>query len=402
MTELLVIDIGSSQISAAIANISSCSGIEVFGLAHTKSGGLKQGVVIQIDAVVEALKRVVSEANAMAGTHLSNPIVSIGGTHLSGQDFSASISLNGREVTDSLLVQSMEYAQTQVRLSDREILSVIPRSFTLDRQSGIRLPHGMTGQRLKADAHAVTGASYVIANLKKCLRLANLEASLLVPSAVAVGQMVLEDERNLGVCVVDIGLSTTDLLIISDGAPVWTQVLPVGGELLTHDLVVALNTPLADAERLKVQSGYAHTSLAPPKDTIYVKKFADRPAEKISLQQLSAFLQPRVEEIAEIVGAKLRDVGRFEEASTGLVLSGGTSQLPGIAQVFESVLQCPCRVLKQANQDGLEGLLKDPSNAVLAGLLAYGHDHELQSRKGWLRVQRSVFEKVQKWIRGNF
>ena len=138
------------------------------------------------------------------------------------------------------------------------------------------------------------------------------------------------------------------------------------GELLTHDLAVALKTPLGDAEDLKVQCGYAHTRFAPPAETVQVKKLADRPAETISLQQLTAFIQPRIEEIAEILGERLRQSGRFEEASTGIVLCGGTAALPGIAQVFESMLQCPCRVLKQAHQDGLDGLLQDPANAVLA------------------------------------
>ena len=215
-------------------------------------------------------------------------------------------------------------------------------------------------------------------------------------------QLVLLDERELGVCVADIGVGTIDLMVISEGAPAWMQVMPMGGELLTHDLAVALKTPLGDAEHLKVQYGYAHTSFAPPTDTVQVKKLADRPAETISLQQLTAFLQPRVEEIAEILGERLRQSGRFEEASTGIVLCGGTAALPGIAQVFESLLQCPCRVLKQAHQEGLDGLLQDPANAVLAGLLAYGRDQEVRPKPRWLGAQGSMLNRVRQWIQGNF
>ena len=310
--------------------------------------------------------------------------------------------LNHREVTDVLLTQAMEQVQAQAQVPEREILSVIPRSFTLDSQHGIRSPQGMTGNRLEAHVHVITGATHVVNNLKKCLRLAGLDAAVLVPSSLAVSQLVLPDERELGVCVADIGVGTIDLMVISEGAPAWMQVMPMGGELLTHDLAVALKTPLGDAEHLKIQYGYAHTSFAPPTDTVQVKKLADRPAETISLQQLTAFLQPRVEEIAEILGERLRQSGRFEEASTGIVLCGGTAALPGIAQVFESLLQCPCRVLKQAHQEGLDGLLQDPANAVLAGLLAYGHDQEVRPKPRWLGAQGSVLNRIRQWIQGNF
>ena len=402
MSHLLVIDIGSSQSTAAVAELSDNRRIVVRGLGRARSGGLKQGVVIQIDSVVEALVRAVAEANQMAGTKLSDPLVSIGGSHLLGQDISGTVMLNHREVTDVLLTQAMEQVQAQAQVPEREILSVIPRSFTLDSQHGIRSPQGMTGNRLEAHVHVITGATHVVNNLKKCLRLAGLDAAVLVPSSLAVSQLVLPDERELGVCVADIGVGTIDLMVISEGAPAWMQVMPMGGELLTHDLAVALKTPLGDAEHLKVQYAYAHTSFAPPTDTVQVKKLADRPAETISLQQLTAFLQPRVEEIAEILGERLRQSGRFEEASTGIVLCGGTAALPGIAQVFESLLQCPCRVLKQAHQEGLDGLLQDPANAVLAGLLAYGRDQEVRPKPRWLGAQGSMLNRVRQWIQGNF
>jgi cell division protein FtsA len=387
MSHLLVIDIGSSQITAAVAELSDNRRIVVRGLGRARSGGLKQGVVIQIDSVVEALVRAVAEANQMAGTKLSDPLVSIGGSHLLGQDISGTVMLNHREVTDVLLTQAMEQVQAQAQVPEREILSVIPRSFTLDSQHGIRSPQGMTGNRLEAHVHVITGATHVVNNLKKCLRLAGLDAAVLVPSSLAVSQLVLPDERELGVCVADIGVGTIDLMVISEGAPAWMQVMPMGGELLTHDLAVALKTPLGDAEHLKIQYGYAHTSFAPPTDTVQVKKLADR---------------PRVEEIAEILGERLRQSGRFEEASTGIVLCGGTAALPGIAQVFESLLQCPCRVLKQAHQEGLDGLLQDPANAVLAGLLAYGRDQEVRPKPRWLGAQGSMLNRVRQWIQGNF
>ena len=402
MSYVLAIDIGSSQVTAAVAELTGDRRIVVRGLGRARSNGLKQGVVIQIDSVVEAISRAAAEANKMAGTKLNNPLVSIGGAHLIGQDISGVVMLNHREVTDALLTQAMEQVQAQVQTPDREILSVIPRTFTLDTQHGIRSPQGMSGNRLEAHVHVITGATHVVSNLKKCLRLAGLEASVLVPSALAVSQLVLSDERELGVCVADIGLGTIDLMVLSQGAPAWMQVLPMGGELLTHDLAVALKTPLGDAENLKVQYGYAHTSFAPAKDEVQVQKIADRPSEVISLQQLTAYLQPRVEEIAEILGERLRLSGRFEEAATGLVLTGGAAALPGIAQVFESILQCPCRVLKGAHQDGLEGLLQDPANAVLAGLLAYGRDQEVRPRPRWLGVQGGMLNRVRQWIQGNF
>ncbi|MEC8126271.1 MAG: cell division protein FtsA [Pseudomonadota bacterium] len=402
MSHLLVIDIGSSQITTAVAEITDDRRIVVRGLGRARSGGLKQGVVIQIDSVVDALVRSVAEANQMAGTKLTDPLVSVGGSHILGQDISGTVMLNHREVTDILVTQAMEQVQAQAQIPEREILSVIPRSFTLDSQTGLRLPQGMTGNRLDAHVHVITGAIHVINNLKKCLKLAGLEASVLVPSALAVSQLVLPDESELGVCVADIGIGTIDVMLISEGAPAWLQVMPMGGELLTHDLAVALKTPLGEAEDLKVQYGYAHMRFAPPAETVQVKKLADRPAETISVQQLTAFIQPRVEEIAEILGERLRQSGRFEEASTGIVLSGGTAALPGIAQVFESMLQCPCRVLKQAHQDGLDGLLQDPANAVLAGLLAYGCDQEVRPRPRWLGAQGSMFNRVRLWIQGNF
>ena len=231
MSHLLVIDIGSSQITAAVAELSDNRRIVVRGLGRARSGGLKQGVVIQIDSVVEALVRAVAEANQMAGTKLSDPLVSIGGSHLLGQDISGTVMLNHREVTDVLLTQAMEQVQAQAQVPEREILSVIPRSFTLDSQHGIRSPQGMTGNRLEAHVHVITGATHVVNNLKKCLRLAGLDAAVLVPSSLAVSQLVLPDERELGVCVADIGVGTIDLMVISEGAPAWMQVMPMGGEL---------------------------------------------------------------------------------------------------------------------------------------------------------------------------
>ncbi len=402
MSHLLVIDIGSSEIRAAVAEITEGRSISVCGLGRARSGGLKQGVVIQIESVVEALARAVAEANKMAGTKLSNPLVSIGGSHLLGQDISGTSILNHREVTDALLTQAMEQVQAQAQVVGREILSVIPRSFTLDSQPGIRSPQGMTGNCLEAHVHVITGATHVVNNLRKCLRLAGLEVAVLVPSALAICQLVLPDERELGVCTVDIGVGTTDMMIISDGVPAWMQVLPMGGELLTRDLAVALKTPLSDAEQLKEQHGCAHTSFVKIKEDVQVKKLADRPAEKISLQQLTAFIQPRVEEMAEIIGERLRQTGRFEEASTGLVLCGGTAALPGIGQLFESILQCPCRVLKHAHQDGLDKLLENPANAVLAGLLAYGRDQEVRPKPRWLDGQGDLFSRIRQWIQVNF
>ena len=402
MSHILVIDIGSSQITAAVAEITDASQIVLLGLGRARSGGLKQGVVIQIDSVVEALVRAVAEANQIAGTKLSDPLVSVGGSHLLGQDMSGTVVLNHREVTDGLLTQAMEQVQAQAQVPQREILSVIPRSFTLDSQTGIRSPQGMSGNRLDANVHVITGATHAINNVKKCLRLAGIETAVIVPSALAVSQLLLPDQRELGVCVADIGAGTTDVMVISEGAPAWMQVIPMGGELLTHDLAVALKTPIGDAEHLKLQYGHAHTGFAPPKETVQVKKLADRPPENISLQQLTAFIQPRVEEIAEILGKRLHQTGRFEEASMGIVLCGGTATLPGIAQVFESMLQCPCWVLKQAHQEGLDELLQDPANAVLAGLLAYGRDQEVRPKPRWLGVQRGIISRVRHWIQGNF
>lgn len=402
MNTVLAIDLGSSQITAAVADMGVDRRITVRGLGRARSTGMKQGVVIDIDAVVEGLKRAVLEANKMAGTRCNQPLVSIGGAHLLGEDLSGQIALGHREVTDALLTQIMSQIQSRAETEGRLILSVIPRAFTLDQQSGIRNPQGMSGQVLEAHVHLITGSQHAVANIHKCLERAGLDASVLVPSALAVSQLVLADERELGVCVVDIGLGTTDLMVLSDGAPAWMQVLPFGGEWLTHDLAVALKTPVSDAEVLKIQYGYAHTRFAPVNQDVQVKKIADRPAVVISLQQLTAFLQPRVEEIAEMIGDRLRRSGRFEAAATGLVLSGGTAALPGISQVVESILQCPCRVLKGSHQDGLEGLLKDPANAVLAGLLAYGREQEIRPKPHWMGVQAGLLNRVRQWIHGNF
>jgi cell division protein FtsA len=384
MSQVLVIDMGSSVVSAAVAQLTEQGRIAVKGLGRARSGGLKQGVVINIDTTVEAIRRAVTEANQMAGTKLSHALIAVGGTHLLGQDVVGQVDLNHREVTDQMLAQAMEHVQRQVEVPDRDVLSVIPQQFTIDAQTGIRAPQGMSGRHLDVHVHVITAATHALLNLKKCLKLAGIEGDVIVPSALAVSQLVLSDERDLGVCIADIGFGTTDLMVVADGAPVWTQVLPMAGELLTHDLAVA------------------HASFAPAEARVDVQKLADRPAESISLMQLSAYLQPRVEEIVEIIGERLRSSGRFQEAATGVVLTGGTANLPGIAAVAESILQCPVRVLKGVTQDGLEGLLQDPSNAVLAGLLAYGRDQQIQPKPRWIGAQGSAVKRVRDWIKGNF
>lgn len=402
MSQVLVIDMGSSVVSAAVAQLTEQGRIAVKGLGRARSGGLKQGVVINIDTTVEAIRRAVTEANQMAGTKLSHALIAVGGTHLLGQDVVGQVDLNHREVTDQMLAQAMEHVQRQVEVPDRDVLSVIPQQFTIDAQTGIRAPQGMSGRHLDVHVHVITAATHALLNLKKCLKLAGIEGDVIVPSALAVSQLVLSDERDLGVCIADIGFGTTDLMVVADGAPVWTQVLPMAGELLTHDLAVALKTPLSQAETLKCRHGFAHASFAPAEARVDVQKLADRPAESISLMQLSAYLQPRVEEIVEIIGERLRSSGRFQEAATGVVLTGGTANLPGIAAVAESILQCPVRVLKGVTQDGLEGLLQDPSNAVLAGLLAYGRDQQIQPKPRWIGAQESAVKRVRDWIKGNF
>ena len=183
-------------------------------------------------------------------------------------------------------------------------------------------------------------------------------------------------------------------MVISEGAPAWMQVIPMGGELLTHDLAVALKTPIGDAEHLKLQYGHAHTGLAPPKEMVQVNKLADRPPENISLQQLTAFIQPRVEEIAEILGQRLHQTGRFEEASMGIVLCGGTATLPGITQVFESMLQCPCWVLKQAHREDLMGYYKIQPMRLLQVFWAYGRDQEVRPQPHWFGAQGSMLNRV--------
>ena len=403
MTCQLAIDIGTQKIRAAVGECEKNGRFIIRGFgSRSSAGAVKQGIVVNIESAVEAIRFAVSEANNMAGIKPSGALVGIGGAHLIGHDFSGSIKLNGREITSDIRQNLMDQVEAQAISPERSVLSVIPKKYSLDNLDGIREPTGMFGDELHASVHVITGATHAVHNLKKCLKLAGLEDNILIPQPYAVSQLLSDDERELGIAIVDIGAGTTDLMIVFRGAPVWTSVLPMAGELLTQDLAIALKTPLVHAANIKCRYGFAHENFINSNENISIPKLADRPPEAISSQQLTAYLQPRVEEILEVIGEKLRHSGYLAQVSTGIVLVGGSSSLRGLSGVAESILQCPVRILRDSSSGTLSGLLQDPANAVLAGLFNYGEEQKVLPKKKWPRVRVGVFNQVFEWIQKNF
>lgn len=369
------IDIGTTKICCAVAEHDPQTAPRLVGLGQAASRGLRKGVVVNIDATVEAIRAAAEAAEAMAGVSLGSASVGIAGGHIRSFNSRGVVSVAGRDRTVSRedVERVMEAARAVSIPPDREILHVLPQEFVLDDQAGITSPVGMIGSHLEANVHIVTGASTAIQNLVTCVNRAGIEVRSTVLEQLAVAEAVLtDDERDLGVALIDVGGGTTDLAIFERGSIWHTAVLPVGGDHFTNDLAVGLRTPIPDAERLKKRHGCALSALVTDGEAIEVPSVGGRKARLLSPQVLAEILGPRAEEIFTLIHEEVTRAGFDKALNAGVVLTGGGSLLPGVVQVAEQVFDLPLRLAEPIVGSPSQKIELGPEHAAAVGLVRFG------------------------------
>ncbi|KGI77055.1 cell division protein FtsA [Oleiagrimonas soli] len=399
------LDIGTSKVVAIVGEYEPGEPVEVIGVGSHVSRGLKRGSVVDIESTVHSIQRAVEEAELMAGCDIRSVYASISGSHLETKNSHGTAAIRDREVTASDLEQVLEAARAVAIPADRKVLYKEPQEYRIDGQDGIRHPVGMSGVRLEASVHLVTGAAPAVHNITKCISRCGLSVDELVPSAVASAKAVLtDDERELGVCLVDIGAGTTDIAIYTQGAIRYTKALPVGGDQVTNDIAYGVHTPTAHAEEIKIKYACALAQLARAEETIQVPSVGDRPPRRLARQALAQSVQARYEEIFEMVQDELRRSGFESMVAAGVVLTGGASRMEGALELAEEVFHKMVRLGHPTQVSGFGDVVGNPINASGVGLLLHG------ARSGGSRLaggpigpgMGGVVDKVRDWLTRNF
>jgi len=394
------LDLGTTKTCAIIGELTK-DGIDIIGCGSTPSKGLRKGMVINIEETADSINKVVEEAELMAGCRINTVYTGIAGSHIKGLNSHGVIGIKDHEVGKNDINRVIEAAKALAIPLDREIIHVIPQEFIVDEQDGIYDPLGMSGVRLEANVHLVTGAVASAQNIVKCANRNGLTVSELVLQPLASSESTLEsDERELGVALVDIGGGTTDIAILQGGSIRYTSVLPLGGNHLTSDIAVGLKTSLKQAEEIKLQHGCTLNSSTEDEETIEVSCMGGRPPRTISRKFLGQVIQSRVEEILNLVNKEFIRSGYKEFMASGVVLTGGTSLLEGIVETAERILNLPVRIGYPNTVGGLSEIVKSPMYATAVGLILYGRNHE--SASNYKNGNKNRLDKITQGIKNWF
>ncbi len=399
------LDIGTSKVVVAVAEVLPDGRFQVIGLGQAAGEGLRRGVVVNIEATVRSIRRALEEAELMAACRISEAFTGIAGSHIRSFNSSGMVAIKDREVSGVDVTRVIETARAVHIPTDQQVLHVLTQEFIVDGQEDIREPIGMSGVRLEVRVHIVTGAVSAAQNIVKCVRRCGLEVQDLILQPLASSLSVLSnDEKELGVALVDIGGGTTDVALFTGGAIRQTAVIPIAGDQITNDIAMALRTPIPDAEEIKLRHGVAKEVLASPSDRIEIPGIGDRAPRLLSRQALAAVIEPRVEELFTLTQKVIRDSGYEELLSSGIVLTGGTSLLPGIGELAEDVFLKPARIGWPAYQGALADVVRNPRFATVMGLLAEAHAQRLRGRKAAAHSGsfRQTLKRMKEWIVGNF
>ncbi|CAM3981550.1 cell division protein FtsA [Vreelandella rituensis] len=416
------LDIGTSKVVAIVGQRTDDGGIEIAGIGSHPSRGMKRGVVINIESTVQSIQRAVEEAELMAGCDIHSVYVGVAGSHISSMNSDGVVAIKEREVTPSDIERVIDSARARAISEGQRVLHVLPQEFSIDAQGGIREPLGMSGVRLEAQVHLVTAAMNAVQNIEKCVRRCGLEVDAIILEQLASSMAVLtEDERELGVCMVDIGGGTTDMAVFSEGAIRHTAVIPIAGDQVTNDIAMALRTPTQHAEEIKVKYACALTQLAASDEMIKVPSVGDRPARDLSRQALAEVVEPRYEELFTLIRDELRRSGYEDMVAAGVVLTGGTSRMEGVSELAEEIFHMPVRIASPQNVKGLADVVRNPIYATGVGLLHYAlkegpNSHGRQSQVGVSSAStgrhdvsrrdakdgNTALARIKGWFKGNF
>ena len=400
------LDIGTSKVVAIVGEISDDGQIEIVGIGSNPSRGMKKGVVVNIESTVQSIQRAIEEAELMAGCQIHSVYVGIAGSHIRSLNSHGIVAIRDREVYSHDLERVIDAAQAVAIPADQKILHILPQEYVIDNQEGIKEPMGMSGVRLEAKVHLVTCAGNAAQNIEKCIRRCGLEVDDIILEQLASSCSVLtDDEKELGVCLVDIGGGTTDIAIFTDGAIRHTGVIPIAGDQVTNDIAMALRTPTKYAEEIKIKYACALTQLAGADETIKVPSVGDRPPRDLSRQSLAEVVEPRYDELFTLVQAELRRSGYEDMIAAGIVLTGGTSKMEGVVELAEEIFHMPVRIGCPSGVQGLTDIVRNPIYATGVGLLLYGLQHQEDGGSFSVRnsdAGESLFARAKAWIKSNF
>jgi cell division protein FtsA len=397
------LDIGTTKICAIVAEVTEEGAINIIGVGASPSRGLRKGVVVNIESTIESIKKAVEEAELMAAVQINSVYTGIAGSHIAGENCKGVVALKKQEVTRADIERAVDTARSlAVVPQDRRILHVLPREFMVDDQEGVREPLGMSGARLEVNVHVITGAVTSAQNIIKSVNRAGLDVVDIVLQPLASSLAVLSpEERELGVAMVDLGGGTTDLAIFLDGSIRHTAVLPIGGQNLTKDIAIGLLTSQTEAERIKVQHGIARVDLTLTAEQVEVPSVGDRPSRTFLRRDLAEIIEPRVEEMFDLVRREIARAGYEGMLGAGVVITGGTSMLEGMPEAAERVLSLPVRRGIPSGIDGLRDVAATPMHATGVGLILYARQHsqdlELAGMAGGRRAGR-VFGRMKEWM----
>jgi len=401
------LDIGTSKVVAIVGEIGMDGDIEIVGIGSHPSKGMKKGVVVNIESTVQSIQRAVEEAELMAGCQIHSVYVGIAGSHIRSLNSHGIVAIRDREVYALDLERVIDAAQAVAIPADQKILHILPQEYVIDNQEGIKEPLGMSGVRLEAKVHLVTCAVNAAQNIEKCIRRCGLEVEEIILEQLASSYSVLtEDERELGVCLVDIGGGTTDIAIFTEGSIRHTGVIPIAGDQVTNDIAMALRTPTQHAEEIKIKYACALTQLAGPEETIKVPSVGERPPRDLSRQALAEVVEPRYDELFTLVQAEVRRSGFEDMIPAGIVLTGGTSKMEGVVELAEEIFHMPVRVGYPQSVKGLNDIVRNPIYSTGVGLLQYGISHQggdggSSSARGGGN-EPGLFARARAWVQSNF
>jgi cell division protein FtsA len=398
------LDIGTSKVVAIVGEIGVDGTLEIIGIGSHPSKGLRKGVVVNIESTVESIQRAVEEAELMAGCEVHSVYTGIAGSHVRSLNSHGIVAIRDKEVTAGDVDRVIDAARAVAIPADQKILHILPQEFVIDNQDGIKEPIGMSGVRLEAKVHIVTGALSAAQNIIKCVRRCGLEVDDIILEQIASSYSVLtEDEKGLGVCLVDIGGGTTDIAVFTDGSIRHTAVIPIAGDQVTNDIAVALRTPTQYAEEIKIRYACALPNLASPDETIEVPSVGDRPPRRLARQTLAEVVEPRYEELFTLVHGELRRSGFEDLCAAGIVLTGGSSKMEGAVELAEEVFHMPVRLGEPQYVTGLSDVVRNPIHATGVGLLLFGvQNNARRSHTPMGGGMRELWDRMRSWFQGNF
>ncbi|MDC0934284.1 cell division protein FtsA [Gammaproteobacteria bacterium] len=398
------LDIGTSKVVAIVGEIVDDGSLNIIGIGSHRSRGLKKGTVVNIESTVESIQHAIAEAEMMAGCQIHSVYAGIAGSHIRSMNSHGIVAIRDGEVERADIERVIDAAQAVAIPADQKVLHILPQEYLIDAQEGVKEPLGMSGVRLEAKVHLVTCAINAVQNIEKCIKRCNLAVDEIILEQLASAYSVLtEDEKELGVCLVDIGGGTSDIAIFTDGSIRHTGVIPIAGDQVTNDIAMALRTPTDDADEIKVKYACALTQLANGADSIKVPSVGDRPPRELSRQALAEVVEPRYVELFTLVQQELQRSGFQDMLAAGIVLTGGTSKMEGVVDLAEEIFHAPVRIGAPHNVAGLADIVRNPIYSTGVGLLLYGLKQFQEQggiiTKGEPRI--TLVSRVKSWFQGD-